>query len=113
MNDEIRFMPDGKTIRVRRGTTVLEASKKARVFVRTRCGGNASCLMCKVIAPDGTGLSAAGENEKRKLGELLERGYRLACQTKVTGDCTVTLPEDPLKAAVRAQLAKQNEDELW
>jgi 2Fe-2S ferredoxin len=107
-------MPDDKKAQVRSGTSVLEASFKAGVRVRTRCGGKAACLMCKVIAEDGAGLSAAGIQEQRKLGSvMLERGYRLACQTKVTGDCTVTVPEDPLKAAIRVQLAKQNEDDLW
>jgi 2Fe-2S ferredoxin len=113
LNVEIRFMPDDKKVKVKPGTTVLDASRKARVLIRTHCGGNASCLMCKVIAPDGAGLSAPQENERRKLGQLLDQQYRLACQAKVQRDCEVQLPEDPLKAAVRAQLAKQREEELW
>lgn len=113
MAPEIRFLPEDKTVQVKPGTSVLNASHKARIHIRTRCGGNASCLMCKVIVEDGGGLSAAGDNEKRKLGDLLDNKYRLACQAKITGNCTVTVPEDPLKAAIRAQLAKQNDDELW
>lgn len=113
MNVELRFMPDDKKVLVKPGTTVLDASKKARVHIRTRCGGNASCLMCKVITQDEAGLSAPGENEKYKLGDLIGQQYRLACQAKVQRSCTVQVPEDPLKAAVRAQLAKQQEDELW
>lgn len=113
MNSEIRFLPDDKSVRVKPGTTVLEASRKARVLIRTRCGGNAACLMCKVSAETGEGLSVPSDNEKRKLGDQITQGVRLACQAKVTGNCTVILPEDPLKAAVRAQLAKQREDDLW
>jgi 2Fe-2S ferredoxin len=37
----------------------------------------------------------------------------LACQAKALRSCTVHVPEDPLKAAVRAQLAKQREEEQW
>jgi 2Fe-2S ferredoxin len=113
MNPEIRFLPDDKKIQIKPGTTLLDASKKARVHIRTRCDGNAACLMCKVTVEDGTGLSAPGDNEKRKLGELIGRGYRLACQAKALRSCTVHVPEDPLKAAVRAQLAKQQEEEQW
>lgn len=113
MNADIRFMPSGKTVRVKRGTTVLDAAQRARVPIRTRCGGNAACLMCKVSVADAEGLSPPGENEKRKLGDELKRGIRLACQAQIWGDCAVVIPEDPLKAAVRAQLAKQKEDELW
>lgn len=51
------------------------------------------------------------DNERLKLGSLAEEGIRLACQAKATGNVTVHIPEDPLKAAIRAQLAKQQEEE--
>jgi 2Fe-2S ferredoxin len=107
----VHFYPDQRKIQVRFGTTLLDASTKARVLVRTRCGGKAACLMCKVIIEDQTGLSPMKLNEELKLGELSERGYRLACQACVTGEVHVTIPEDPLKAAIRALLAKQQEDD--
>ncbi|ULL15558.1 ferredoxin [Paenibacillus sp. H1-7] len=106
----VTFLPDGKSIEVRPGTTLLDASRRARVNIRTRCGGKAACLMCKVIASDGSGLAPMNINERLKLGGLQEQGYRLACQAKVTGDVTVTTPEDPLKAAIRKQLERQQED---
>ncbi|TDF99335.1 2Fe-2S iron-sulfur cluster-binding protein [Paenibacillus piri] len=113
MGVHITFMPNGKTIEVRPGTTILDASRRVRVQIRTRCGGNASCLMCKVLvpAPSAAGLTPLNQNERLKLGGLQEQGYRLACQAKVIGNVTVTLPEDPLKAAVRKQLEMQREDE--
>jgi ferredoxin, 2Fe-2S len=111
MPPEVHFHPDHRKIQVRAGTTVLEASTKARVLVRTRCGGMAACLMCKVIVEDQSGLSPMNRNEELKLGALSEQGYRLACQARVIGNTQVTVPEDPLKAAVRAQLAKQREED--
>jgi len=110
MPARVTFLPDGKSAEVRQGTTLLDASRRARVHVRTRCGGKAACLMCKVDAGGGGGLAEPNTNERLKLGELLEQGYRLACQAKVTGDVTVTLPEDPLKAAIRKQLERQQEE---
>jgi 2Fe-2S ferredoxin len=112
MPPEVSFYPDDKKIQVRPGTTILDASTKARVLIRTRCGGKAACLMCKVIITDQTGLSPMKRNEELKLGELRQRGYRLACQACVLQDTSVTIPEDPLKAAIRALLAKQREEEL-
>jgi 2Fe-2S ferredoxin len=112
MLPEVHFYPDQRKIQVRPGTTILDAGTKARVLIRTRCGGKAACLMCKVIVEDQSGLSPMKSNEELKLGELSERGYRLACQACVIGETHVTVPEDPLKAAVRAQLAKQREEEL-
>jgi 2Fe-2S ferredoxin len=110
MLPEVLFYPDHRKIQVRLGTTILEASTKARVLIRTRCGGKAACLMCKVIVEDQSGLSPMNRNEELKLGGLAESGYRLACQACVVANTQVTIPEDPLKAAIRAQLAKQRED---
>lgn len=106
MAAQITFIPAGSSVTVREGTTVLQAASKARVSIRTRCGGKASCLMCKVQLATGE-LSAPEENEVRKLGSLLAEGWRLSCQAKVTEHCTVSLPEDPLKAAVRRKLEEQ------
>jgi 2Fe-2S ferredoxin len=54
------------------------------------------------------------EIERRKLSGLENEGVRLACQAKVTGKSVAIMPEDPLKAAVRKQLMRQEEDDkLW
>ncbi len=86
----------------------------ARVQIRSRCGGNAACLMCKVTVEHSLGLEPMTSNESMKLGSLADQHMRLACQARVCGDVTVDVPEDPLRAAIRAQLAKQQEeDDLW
>nr|WP_081505164.1 2Fe-2S iron-sulfur cluster-binding protein [Paenibacillus senegalensis] len=93
--------------------TLLAAGRKAGAGIRTRCGGKAGCLMCKVIVEDQQGLSPLTRAEVNKLGNLAEQGYRLACQAKITGAVSVLVPEDPLRAAVRALLAKQKEEDDW
>lgn len=113
MSIEVTFLPDGKKIVVRPGVTLLDASRRARVNIRTRCGGKAGCLMCKVIVSDAEGLAPMNQNERLKLGTLEEQGYRLACQAKVIGNVTASIPEDPLKAAIRAQLLKQQEEDFF
>ncbi|MFC5403826.1 2Fe-2S iron-sulfur cluster-binding protein [Cohnella soli] len=112
----VTFLPDGTKIAVRPGTTLLEASRRAGVAIRTRCGGVAGCLMCKVNVPvDYAGaFHSPTAAETYKLGpQQLSEGYRLSCQAKITGDATVVVPEDPLKAAIRKKLAEQNEDDDW
>ncbi|WP_240413883.1 2Fe-2S iron-sulfur cluster-binding protein [Paenibacillus periandrae] len=111
MGANVSFEPDNKSFQAKPGMSILEASRKARVHIRTRCDGKAACLMCKVIVPDQSGLAPLNTNERLKLGGLQDQGYRLACQAKVTGDVTVTIPEDPLKAAIRKQLEAQREDD--
>ena len=109
----ITFLPAQKTIQVKPGTTILDASRKAKVPIRTRCDGKAACLMCKVSVEDQRGLAPMNQAERLKLGEPQAGGMRLACQARVMGDVAVVVPEDPLKAAIRAQLAKQQEEDLW
>ncbi|MGG6309603.1 2Fe-2S iron-sulfur cluster-binding protein [Paenibacillus macerans] len=117
MEGNITFLPHGKTVKVRPGTSVLRAAREAKIHIASRCGGNAGCLMCKVLVdPDKAGaLSPPSTAERRKLGPLLDQGYRLACQANIRGAAEVRLPEDPLKAAIRKQLERQRQDDdgLW
>ncbi|WP_340024450.1 2Fe-2S iron-sulfur cluster-binding protein [Paenibacillus sp. FSL K6-1096] len=114
----VTFLPDNRSISVKTGVSLLEAVRRAGIVLPTRCGGKAGCLMCKVSVEGGeaAALRPPGDAERRKLGSLLEKGVRLACQATVQGDVCVHIPEDPLKAAVRRRLeaARRGEaDELW
>ncbi|WP_281886906.1 2Fe-2S iron-sulfur cluster-binding protein [Paenibacillus sp. YYML68] len=115
MTAQVTFVPDEKQIQARPGTTLLDAARRARVHIRTRCGGKAACLMCKVQVADGgeAGLVPMNDAERNKLGSLEEQGYRLSCQAKLNGKAsmTVTIPEDPLKSAIRRQLEQQKEED--
>jgi len=115
----ITFKPAGKHIKVRHGTSVLNAARNCGVHIPTRCGGKAGCLMCKieVSGQHSLALSPIADVEKRKLGSLVNDGIRLSCQSLIQGDVEVNIPEDRLKAAIRKQLEaarnKDFEDELW
>ena len=110
----VRFLPEDTKIEVRPGTSLLDASRKAKIAIRTRCGAKAACLMCKVTVDDQFGLHPPNQNETLKLGSLLQQGIRLSCQATIRGDVVAVVPEDPLKAAIRAKLAEQHKgDDLW
>ncbi|WP_438351281.1 2Fe-2S iron-sulfur cluster-binding protein [Paenibacillus sp. FA6] len=118
MDPIVTFQPMGKVIKVRQGTSVLNAAGKGGVHISTRCGGKAGCLMCKIVVSQQNmlALSPIGDVERRKLGTLYSKGIRLSCQATIQRDVEVNIPEDPLKAAVRKQLeaARNKEpDELW
>ena len=113
MSNEVTFMPMNKTIVIRNGVSLLEAARKANIAIRTRCGGKAGCLMCKLKQLSASGLSDPSEQEKRKLGSALAEGIRLGCQARITGDTIVEVPEDPLQATVRRLLQQQEDDALW
>jgi len=114
----LTFEPGGKTLHVKKGLTILQAARLHHVHIRTRCHGQASCLMCKVLVTDDrskAALSAPAPRERFRLGDRIEQGYRLACQAVVQGDARVTIPEDPLKAVIRNKLAnrQQEQEDLW
>ncbi|WP_339062697.1 2Fe-2S iron-sulfur cluster-binding protein [Tepidibacillus marianensis] len=116
MAESILFSPDEKRIDIKPGITILKAAIRANVHLGHKCGGKGACLTCKVKIDDQTVVSLPTSSERQKLGEsLLKQGFRLGCQTKVNRSLTVEVPEDPLKAAIRKQLAKQqgNQENVW
>ncbi|QAY68396.1 2Fe-2S iron-sulfur cluster binding domain-containing protein [Paenibacillus protaetiae] len=107
-------MPAGITVKVRPGTTLLDAARRAHVPIRTRCGGKAACFMCKVTVEPGSRLLPMGEQERNKLAAGADSCERLSCQARVQGNAVVNVPLDPLRAAVLKKLAQAREDDsLW
>ncbi|WP_138753489.1 2Fe-2S iron-sulfur cluster-binding protein [Paenibacillus sinopodophylli] len=115
MDSEVTFWPEGKTVKVKRGTTLLDAARRANIPIRTRCGGKAACFMCKVSVRPDSELMPIADIERRKLSGLDDDQFRLSCQARVAGKVVVDIPLDPLRAAVARQLARQAEesDDLW
>ncbi|MBB6735769.1 2Fe-2S iron-sulfur cluster-binding protein [Cohnella zeiphila] len=111
----VTFLPGGQQADARIGATLLDTAQRAKAPVRTRCGGVAGCLMCKVsVAPEHrAALTEPTDAERRKLGPLLDEGMRLSCQARIRGPLSVTVPEDPLKAAVRRLLEQQQNEDGW
>lgn len=109
---KLTFLPSGKSVSARVGQNVIHAARSARVVIPQRCGGHASCMMCKVVVEKGH-LSPPSALEVRKLPESdLQAGIRLSCQAHVTReDCTVRIPEPKLKSIVAAALKAQQEQE--
>lgn len=102
-----------KEVQVRKGHSILRAAQQGRVGLRYKCGGKASCTTCKVVIDEQGNVSDVLEKERRKLGEVnIEQNYRLSCQTRVHGNVTVKVPEDPYKARIRALLAEQRQNDL-
>ncbi|NRS46762.1 2Fe-2S iron-sulfur cluster-binding protein [Brevibacillus sp. HB2.2] len=108
---KVTFLPSKKSVKARTGQTLVGVASSARVVIPQRCGGHASCLMCRVVVENGL-LCPPTALEKRKLPEKdLANGIRLACQAKTTEkDCTVRIPESKLKSVVAAVLERQRKE---
>jgi len=87
----VRFEPDGKTVEVHQGATLLDAARAAGVFVASICGGDGICGRCRVQILSGTVDAAPTALLTR---EEIREGFVLACQTRVTDDIEVTVPPE-------------------
>jgi len=94
----VLFQPDDITIKVAEGTNLLEAAQKADVYVNASCNGKGSCGKCKLIVESG-----AVKSEKTSLlsDKEMEKGYILACQTEVTDNVVIKIPEETLEKKLK------------
>ena len=77
----------------KKGELVADAILAAGFFLERPCAGRGSCGKCRVLVKGA--LSQPEEIEQSQLtGEDLQKGVRLACQARILGDATVTLPEE-------------------
>jgi adenylate cyclase len=83
--------PDGRSVRIPKGLSVLDASRRAGIPHASLCGGRARCSTCRVRVLLGLErLPPQAPVEARVLARLgADRAVRLACQLKPVADVSV------------------------
>ena len=91
----IDFEPISRRIYLSLEKNLYEILLKSGIRIRSLCGGKGTCGKCKVLVQKGKDfLNAPTEAEKKVLiDEELEKGWRLACQTKVNDEFVDMLKE--------------------
>ena len=94
--------PDGKSVRVRHGTSILEASRQSGIPHASVCGGRGRCSTCRVRIVQGEeSLPEPSAEEIRVLERVgAPPRVRLACQTLPSGDISI-IPLLPPNASIR------------
>lgn len=88
----ITFVNQNKTIKVEKGTTLLEAARSAGVVVEAPCNGMGTCGKCKVNIGAGNLDKINYQDNLHKISdEELAEGYVLACQSEVLDDVSVVI----------------------
>ncbi len=89
---KVTFLPDGNSIEVPAGTSILQAAKACHAQVGFACGGVCACSTCHVyVKQGGDSLSEQQENEE----DILDKAFdvrpssRLGCQSKVSDEDVV------------------------
>jgi adenylate cyclase len=110
--------PNGRFVDVVRGTTVLEASRLARVPHASICGGRGRCSTCRVrVRAAYPGLPLPSDDERRVLARIAATpNVRLACQLRPQVEVQVTPLLPPLAQAqdalTRVDAAQGSEREI-
>jgi ferredoxin len=94
----ITFQTSGKSIEVDKDANLLRTSIRHEGSLPFKCGGGL-CGTCKVRIVNGhENLSKIMKKEVDRLGpDTLNEGFRLACQTFVTGDVTIAWSEQDIE----------------
>jgi len=86
----VHFDPDGVSIDVPTGTTLLEAAQRAGVPIDSVCGGAGRCGRCKVRVTGSVSVSGEEPSPESRSGKPR---MVLACMGTITGDVNVHVPE--------------------
>ncbi|MCI0419519.1 MAG: (2Fe-2S)-binding protein [Acidobacteria bacterium] len=90
----VRILPDGLTVQIKAGTSLLASASAGGVELMHSCGGIGACTSCRVLILSGQDhLSVIGTAEHEQLREsgILDT-HRLACQAMVFGNVVLERP---------------------
>jgi uncharacterized 2Fe-2S/4Fe-4S cluster protein (DUF4445 family) len=94
---KIIFMPQGKETEADGHMSILQLAQKIGLPLQSTCGGKKKCGKCRVVVEETDAiLPPPSDQEREHLGELLEKGYRLACDTLLATDAKIRIPEESL-----------------
>ncbi|OPX43991.1 phenol hydroxylase P5 protein [Ruminiclostridium hungatei] len=86
---KVNFYPQGKSVTVEEGATILQAARKAGIVIESPCNGVGTCGKCKVRLDKESlnNVVAGGKHHLAKAEE--EQGYVLSCEAKIYGNISV------------------------
>lgn len=93
---------NNKSVEVEKGTTILEAARKAGVLIESPCNAVGVCGKCKVKIVNGNLENIIqGDGLHHVTNEEAAEGYVLACQSKVIGNVDVEVVSKDLNKTLK------------
>ena len=106
------FQPRGIRLVCDEPLTLLDASRRAEIPLRADCGGKGVCGKCRVQIISDNAIPEPTEAEKKHISiSELEKGFRLACETVISGNTKVFIPNQSVVADQVLQVEGVDGDE--
>ncbi len=101
-------LSNGEVLKVDEETSLLQALREAGIYVKSSCGGVASCSDCLIKITEGAdNINSPSFEETQLIGNVFHiTKERLSCQTKVTGPVSVDISNHDPKADAKKTLEK-------
>ena len=87
----VTFEPGGQTVQCFVGETLIDVARNLGVHINASCGGSGVCGKCRITVLQG---NVEGGNSEKIAVDDFQNGVRLACNSLITGDVTILIPED-------------------
>jgi ferredoxin len=106
----VHLKPMEKTLLIDGDTDLLSALREEGIYVKSSCGGYASCSDCLVKVIDGLdNINTPSFEETQMIGNVFHiTKERLACQVKVEGEVTIDLSRHDQSADAQKLKQKNN-----
>jgi 2Fe-2S ferredoxin len=90
---KLTLQPSGKVIEIDSDKSLMEAIREQNIYIKSSCGGVASCSDCIIKVVSGTdNLTEPPFEEIKLLGNVFHiTKERLSCQTKLMGDACIDI----------------------
>lgn len=90
---KLTIKPTGEVFEIEEGKSVLDLLREKNIYIKSSCGGHATCTDCIVKIVSGEdNLSPSPFPELKLLGNVFHiTKERLACQLSITGDVTIDI----------------------
>jgi uncharacterized 2Fe-2S/4Fe-4S cluster protein (DUF4445 family) len=92
----VTFLPSFRKAEVKSGSTILHAAQQAGIHMNVVCGGQGKCGKCTVYVKSGRYDFDREKYGKFFSAEELDAGACLACQTGLSEDVRVLIPEESI-----------------
>ena len=100
----INFQPIGRRGRCQNSESLLDCARRYEIGINAICGGKGNCSACKVRVLSGTVSEPTSSDLEAFLPWELADGWRLACRTYPTSNCTLAVSVESMTTPQRTQV---------